>query len=813
MPGFNYGGGDGDGTSWSSESGNEPEPGGGNQGNAGNQDSGGNSNAANSAVQKQVSSIQNDPVIRQKLSSLIQAAISINYAAKLRIETIDANGKMGISVEGLNAEQAAKIGLGGIIMGFVDGTNNPVAIGNIDTGHPLASGNTPISENGDSRLVTFNNELAVETGYQANYRSMLERAHQLAQSQSVGAANTEQLRADFIRDRATFRPADLAAINAELDRATVAETGYQANYRSMLERARQLAESQSVGAVNTEQLRADFIRDRAGFRPSDLAAINAELDRATIAEMDYQANYRSMLERARQLAESQSVGAANTEQLRADFIRDRASFRSVDLAAINAELDRATIAEIGYQANYRSMLERARQLAQSQSVRAANTEQLRADFIRDRAGFRPADLAAINAELDRATQLAQAMQARQIATDTLKLMSVQSVRGISVSSSAVGSPLSWAVAGGGGITLGDDIAGMVWGRISAALAELRGIATASLAGPVAVTIMGLLYSKEVGAGSDLVPGRDISTLISGDVLSLPDSATLNHAADTHTSVTIPVRARMVLRTDDILETQLVRTPVAGSVPVVRAILDKDTGYWGYALPMMPGVPAQTILVSPADAPGVNGPLGLTGPVPLPERIVHTGDQGVVSQGVTVTTTPVLGDLDFRDFILIFPTESGLKPLYVMQNSPYGEVTDKGKYSGRPYNPDKAGGAVQDLDWRGVVIDQVGIDQVKLHTGRFGKSDANSVMIDRLDKILKGELQATNIDKRYYTHEIRELERYRVLGVPDGVEDKSVWNDAHTASLEDYKVNERMEPLYTPDAEKAYEEQEMRGNHD
>lgn len=56
--------------------------------------------------------------------------------------------------------------------------------------------------------------------------------------------------------------------------------------------------------------------------------------------------------------------------------------------------------------------------------------------------------------------------------------------------------------------------------------------------------------------------------------------------------------------------------------------------------------------------------------------------------------------------------------------------------------------------------------MKLHTGRFAESDANKVMIDRLEKIIKGELQATDTDKRYYTHEVRELERYKLLGVKD-----------------------------------------------
>lgn len=94
---------------------------------------------------------------------------------------------------------------------------------------------------------------------------------------------------------------------------------------------------------------------------------------------------------------------------------------------------------------------------------------------------------------------------------------------------------------------------------------------------------------------------------------------------------MPVRGRMVLRDDGTLETQLVRTTVAGNVPVVRGVLDPATGYWSYALPAMAGVPGQTILVSPSDAPGINGPLGLAGPVPLPEFIVHTGGEDSAPQ--------------------------------------------------------------------------------------------------------------------------------------------------------------------------------------
>ncbi|EHE5551487.1 S-type pyocin domain-containing protein [Escherichia coli] len=143
---------------------------------------------------------------------------------------------------------------------------------------------------------------------------------------------------------------------------------------------------------------------------------------------------------------------------------------------------------------------------------------------------------------------------------------------------------------------------------------------------------------------------------------------------------------------------------------------------------------------------------------------------------------------------------------------YGETNAKGKYSHRPYNTDKAGGPIQNLDWKNTEIDRVGVDKVKLHTGRFEESDANKVMIDRLEKILKGELQVTDTDKRFYTHEIRELERYRNLGVKDGtIPDNAgeVWNNTHTATLEDYKLSNDETLLYTPEALKAAEEQELR----
>ena len=155
---------------------------------------------------------------------------------------------------------------------------------------------------------------------------------------------------------------------------------------------------------------------------------------------------------------------------------------------------------------------------------------------------------------------------------------------------------------------------------------------------------------------------------------------------------------------------------------------------------------------------------------------------------------------------------GLSLLFTVFNSPYPGATVRGFYSDRLYNPNKAGGPTLNLRWQDAVITQAGIALVKLHTGRLDYSAANDVMIGRLEKILAGELTMTDIDKRYYTHEIRELERYRAIGVEDGpVPDEiktEVWNNAHTATLEDFQLKES-DLLYTADALEADKAQQGR----
>ena len=82
------------------------------------------------------------------------------------------------------------------------------------------------------------------------------------------------------------------------------------------------------------------------------------------------------------------------------------------------------------------------------------------------------------------------------------------------------------------------------------------------------------------------------------------------------------------------------------------------------------------------------------------------------------------------------------------------------------------------------------------------------MVNRLRQIADGNLQPTQVDYNYYTHELRESFRYKKLGWPSGQPSNAddaytLWNNAHTATLEDYGVKDS--DILHPDAIKASEE--------
>jgi hypothetical protein len=324
------------------------------------------------------------------------------------------------------------------------------------------------------------------------------------------------------------------------------------------------------------------------------------------------------------------------------------------------------------------------------------------------------------------------------------------------------------------------------------------------------------YKTQGDIGNGKVVGKDYDILFSIPVKDIPgykSPANLGDLAKKSGNLELPVRlafsdenGNRVLRA---FKTDGVRVP--STVRGVAGSHDKNTGIFSAEID---GVPSRLVLENPAFPP--TGNVDNTGnTAPDYKALLNTGIDVKPVDKITVTITPVAEAVDIDDYIIWLPTASGsgVEPIYVVFNSnPYGETNSKGKYSGRNFNTDKAGGPIQSLDWKTTNIDRSGVDKVKLHTGRFAESDANKVMIDRLESILKGTLTVTDTDKRFYTHEIRELERYRNLGIKDGTvpsNQAEVWNNTHTATLEDYKINERTESLYTPEAIKASEEQDMR----
>ncbi len=78
------------------------------------------------------------------------------------------------------------------------------------------------------------------------------------------------------------------------------------------------------------------------------------------------------------------------------------------------------------------------------------------------------------------------------------------------------------------------------------------------------------------------------------------------------------------------------------------------------------------------------------------------------------------------------------------------------------------------------------------------------MIKRLEDIEAGNIEITDWDKRFYTHELREYERYKNLGVEDGFSSTEIWENTHTATLEDFKLSDLdefgKENLYHPNIE-------------
>ena len=124
---------------------------------------------------------------------------------------------------------------------------------------------------------------------------------------------------------------------------------------------------------------------------------------------------------------------------------------------------------------------------------------------------------------------------------------------------------------------------------------------------------------------------------------------------------------------------------------------------------------------------------------------------------------------------------------------------RGPASGREFDPEAAGGPIQQLEAGKARITSEGVQEATAHLQRFTGGGAlegpEQAMVDRLRSIAAGDTKPTSYDLNFYTHELDEAARYAQLGLgpESGVDLGSptmydVWNDVHTAALEDYGIS-------------------------
>jgi hypothetical protein len=317
---------------------------------------------------------------------------------------------------------------------------------------------------------------------------------------------------------------------------------------------------------------------------------------------------------------------------------------------------------------------------------------------------------------------------------------------------------------------------------------LAGISTA--AAPVIVGFAALLIPSKLGNGelySASVPLSDLAPDLNSD--------TLHQLAAIGGEIDLPVRLGSITMGNNV-EFVVVTTDgltVPANVPVRAAHFDASKNAY----------------VSTAS--DTNGPTLTWTPLVTPMNsstdLPQADTDPPVDDGAEIA--PELNRYGFGGFITVFPIESGIPPLLVVFSSPYEGGVEDGEHSGRAFNPKEIGGSILDLEWAPVTPTPEGASTVKLHISKFPESAANKVMLDRLERIIRGELEPTDTDKRFYTHELREFERFKALGYGDTERpdpNSSVWNNVHTATLEDFKLKDDDSLLYTPEALAADAEQ-------
>ncbi|HEK0176216.1 TPA: S-type pyocin domain-containing protein [Pseudomonas aeruginosa] len=218
-------------------------------------------------------------------------------------------------------------------------------------------------------------------------------------------------------------------------------------------------------------------------------------------------------------------------------------------------------------------------------------------------------------------------------------------------------------------------------------------------------------------------------------LGLPPSVNLNAVAKASGTVDLPMRltneARGNTTTLSVVSTDGVSVPKA--VPVRMAAYNATTGLYEVTVPSTTAEAPPLILTwTPASPPGNQNPSSTTPVVPKPVPVYEGAALTPLKTGPESYPGMLL---DLNDLIVIFPADSGVKPVYVMLSSPL----DSGIFTRRQL--------------------QKKFDSHKYDFGLGEKSANNGTLAEFRDKILEHLADPATVEKGTYHSEVNSKVHY------------------------------------------------------
>ncbi len=218
-------------------------------------------------------------------------------------------------------------------------------------------------------------------------------------------------------------------------------------------------------------------------------------------------------------------------------------------------------------------------------------------------------------------------------------------------------------------------------------------------------------------------------------LGLPPSVNLNAVAKASGTVDLPMRltneARGNTTTLSVVSTDGVSVPKA--VPVRMAAYNATTGLYEVTVPSTTAEAPPLILTwTPASPPGNQNPSSTTPVIPKPVPVYEGAALTPLKTGPESYPGMLL---DLNDLIVIFPADSGVKPVYVMLSSPL----DSGIFTRRQL--------------------QKKFDSHKYDFGLGEKSANNGTLAEFRDKILEHLADPATVEKGTYHSEVNSKVHY------------------------------------------------------